>query len=82
MITGEVEDYDATPFYIRILPNKTLIPFTVSIYDDDVYEGNETFTLTIQESFLPPNVIVGEHGHATVTIVDNEFECKYPHNNR
>ena len=37
--------------------------------------------LTIQESFLPPNVIVGEHGHVTVTIVDNELECKYSCNN-
>lgn len=75
--TGEVEDYDATPFYIRISAYDTLVPFVVLINDDDIYEGNEKFTLTIQESFLPPNVVVGEFSQVTVTIVDNERERCY-----
>lgn len=73
-ITGEIEDYDATPFYIRILPNRTRAPLVVLINDDEIYEGDEAFTLTIQEMFLPFNIIIGENVNTTVTIVDNEGE--------
>ena len=48
-------------------------PFIVLIRDDDVYEGNENFILTIQAS-LPANITIGELSQTTVTIVDNDRE--------
>jgi len=35
-------------------------------------EDNENFMLTIDQSSLPTNVIHGNSGSATVTIVDND----------
>ena len=51
----------------------TSVPFNVSINDDNIFEENENFTLTIN-SLLPTGVMVGNSGQATVTIVDND--CK------
>ena len=53
----------------------TSVPFNVSINDDDIFEGNEDFTLTIDPSSLPNDVTVGSPDQATVTIVDND--CKF-----
>ena len=44
----------------------------VSIVDDSILEGNEIFNLIVNVSSLPSKVIVGDHGRATVTIVDND----------
>ena len=50
----------------------TSVQFNVSINDDNIYEGNETFNLSINSSTLPNKVIVGNPGQTTVTIVDND----------
>ena len=50
------------------------VPFNISITDDMILEGNETFMLTIDPSSLPSDISVGDPGEATVTIVDND--CK------
>ena len=82
---GGTDDYDLGPFFIRIKPSSTRCdnflseicpPFIVSIHDDNAYEGNESFILTIQPS-LPAMVTVGEPSQTIVTIVDND--CKYVH---
>ena len=49
------------------------VPFDILINDDNIFEENENFTLTINSS-LPTGVMVGNPGQATVTIVDND--CK------
>ena len=48
--------------------------FNVSINDDDIVEGDESFTLIIDQSSLPSNVTTGDRNHTTVTIYDND--CK------
>jgi len=50
----------------------TSATFDVPITNDNIYEGNEDFMLTIDETTLPPNVRRGDPGEATVTIVDND----------
>ena len=46
--------------------------FNVSINDDNVLEGNENFTLTINQSSLPDHITVGDPAQATVIIEDND----------
>ena len=55
----------------------TNVTFDIAINNDDVYEGNENFMLTINLSTLPTGVTVGNPDQATVTIVDDD--CKYFH---
>ena len=50
----------------------TSVPFDVPITDDNILEGNENFTLTIDLSSLPDSVTRGNPGSATVTVVDND----------
>ena len=62
----------------------TSVPFNIPITDDDILEGNENFTLTINPSSLPNSVFVGNPGQATVTIVDDDGELflySYPYFN-
>ena len=49
-----------------------MVPFNVTIIDDNVLEGDENFMLTIDSSSLPSSVTVGTPDEATVTIVDND----------
>ena len=44
----------------------------VSLTDDNIFERNERFMITIDPSSLPNNVTVGDPSEATVTIVDND----------
>ena len=57
----------------------TLASFNVSINNDNILEGNETFDLTIDPSLLPDSVTVGDPGHTTVTILanDGEYNCDF-----
>ena len=49
------------------------VPFSVSINDDNIFEDNENFNLTINSS-LPTGIMVGNPGQVTMSIVDND--CK------
>jgi len=46
--------------------------FKVLIKNDTMYEADENFTLTIDSSSLPSNVLVGDHDQATVIIVNDD----------
>ena len=46
--------------------------FNVPINDDNIFESDETFTLTIDSNSLPTGVTRGITGVVTVTIVDND----------
>ena len=48
--------------------------FIVSIINDNLLEGNETFTLTLDPLLLPSDVIIGNPAEAIVTIVDGTGE--------
>jgi len=65
-------DYDSKPYTIIFTSNQTRAPFNISIYDDDILENDESFTLMINDS-LPSRFSV--EGQAMVTIMDTD--CKY-----
>ena len=64
-------DYTSGPYTVTILGGETTATFNVPINDDSIYEGNENFMLTINETSLPTGVTRGTPSEATVTIVDD-----------
>ena len=66
-------DYTSGPYSVTFPAGVTSVPFNITINNDNVFEDNENFTLTINSS-LPTGVMAGNPGQATVTIVDND--CK------
>ena len=65
-------DYDSGPYNVTIPAGQTTVTFDVPINNDNILEGNENFTLTINEPSLPTGVTRGDPGQATVTIVDDD----------
>ena len=63
-------DFNSGPYNITFIPGETSALFTVPLTDDNVFEGNETFTLTI----LPSESIVRSNFESKVVIVDNDGE--------
>jgi len=55
----------------------TSISFNISITDNDIFEGNESFTLDINSVFLPDDVTIGDLGQATVIIFDDDGKLYY-----
>ena len=66
-------DYTSGPYSITFPAGVMSVTFDILINDDNIFEENENFTLTINSS-LSTGVMVGNPGQATVTIVDND--CK------
>jgi len=56
---------------VTIAAGQMSVPFDVPINDDNVFEGNEGFFLTINQS---SSLIIGRRDTAVVTILDND--CK------
>ena len=70
-------DYGSGPYEVIFTAGTTEASFNVSFTDDDIFESNENFMITIDPSSLPSNVSVGDPGQVTVTIVDNDGKyCK------
>ena len=46
--------------------------FNVSITNDDIFESNETFDLSINIFSLPSNAAVGDPSQATVIILNDD----------
>ena len=67
-------DYGSGPYIVTIPAGVTMFPFNISINNDNIYEGDEDFMITIDPSTLPDDVSVGNPGEATVTIVDDDSE--------
>ena len=63
-------DYTSGPYSVTFPAGVMSIAFNISINDNNIFEENENFTLTIDSS-LPTGVMVGNPGQATMTIVDN-----------
>ena len=53
----------------------TNFSFNVRINDDNIFEGNENFILTIET--LSFNIMVGDPWQTTVTIIDNDRKYSY-----
>jgi len=54
-----------------------VLAFNIPINDDDLIEGNEMFTITIDQSSLPENCTTGPFVSARVFIVDNDGKYVY-----
>ena len=67
-------DYTSGPYSVTFPAGVMSVSFSISINDDNIFEENENFTLTINSS-LPTGVMVGNSGQATMTIRDND--CKF-----
>ena len=65
-------DYSSGPYNITFSIGQTHASFHITIHNDSILENNETFTLNINVSSLPSNVMVGDPGETTVTIVDDD----------
>ena len=68
-------DYTSGPYSVTFLVGDITSLLDIPINDDNIFEENENFTLTINSS-LPTGVMVGNPGQATVTIVDNDNDSK------
>ena len=65
-------DYNSGPYTVQFNVGVTRVSFNVSINNDNILEGDETFNLNIDPSSLPISVIVGDPGQTTVTILTND----------
>ena len=57
-ITGGGVDYDSGPYTVTFSAGVTSVQFDVPIIDDDIYEPNEEFYLTLTPELLPDNVFL------------------------
>ena len=71
-VTDGGVDYDSGIYNVIIPAGETSVPFDVPINDDNIFESNEDFGLTIIPNTLPDGVTRGNPDSATVTIVDND----------
>ena len=65
-------DYGSGPYEVTFTAGTTEASFNVSLSDDNIFERNKKFMITIDPSSLPSNVTVGDPDQVTVTIVDND----------
>ena len=71
---GEGIDYGSGPYTVTFVAGQTSAAFNVPITDDNYYEGNENFVVTINSSSLLSRVTPDNPHQTTVTIVDNDGE--------
>ena len=69
-------DYNSGPYIVQFNVGVTSVPFDVSVTNDNILEGNETFNLHINTSSLPSSVIAGAYDQTAVTIVANDGKYK------
>ena len=65
-------DYGSGSYEVTFTAGTTEALFNVSLTDDNIFESNENFMITIDPSSLPNNVTVGEPRRVTVIVVDND----------
>ena len=61
-------DYTSGPYIVIFPAGQTTATFDVPIHDDDTFEMNENFMLTIDSSSLPTSFTIGNPGQSIVTI--------------
>ena len=64
-------DYTSGPYSVTFPAEVTSVPFYIPINDDNIFEDNENFILTIISS-LSTGVQSGNPDQAIVDIVDND----------
>ena len=74
-ITGDV-DYEAGPFNFIINAGETFVPFNISIYNNDVFQGNKSFNLSIHSPSLSHKFSVQSDCMLTVVIMDDDSKLQ------
>ena len=74
-LATEDDDFGSGPYNVTFMAQNTRASFTVPISDDDMFENNENFILTIDPYSLTNNVTISDPDQATVTITDDD--CEY-----
>ena len=64
-------DYTSGPYSVTFPAGVTISYLNIPINDDNIFENNENFMLTINSS-LPQGIIIGYPGHQEVIIWDND----------
>ena len=72
-VTGD-DDFEPGPFNITIPAGEISVPFNISINDDSIFEGNESFKLIIHSQSLPHRLSLEPDCIALITIVDDDGE--------
>ena len=65
------DKFQSGSFQVLIPNGKSTVRFPINITDDDAFEGDESFTLIIEDN-LPDLVNLGTDYRATVVIKDDE----------
>ena len=65
-------DYDQGPYIVTIPAGQTSSSFNVQIYDDNIFETDEMFTLGIDTSSLPVSFEEGPGCILRAIILDND----------
>ena len=75
IITGG-SDYESGPFNVIIPAGETSVPLNISIIDDNIFEANESFNISIDSSSLSCGVYIPPDRMYTlmVTIIDDDGE--------
>ena len=71
-------DYNSGPYNVRFDAGVTSTSLNVSINNDNIMEGNESFTLNINPLSLSSGVTLADHTQTTVTILanDGKYICR------
>ena len=69
------DDYHSGPYEVTFPAGVTIVSFNISIHDDDEYEDDEKFILTINSDSLPDGITTDSPSRVT-TIIVNDGMCK------
>ena len=73
-VTGGGVDYNSGPYTVTFTAGQTTALLNIPINDDNIFEDDETFRLTIDPSSLPSRVMLLPLCRLNGTIVDNDCE--------
>ena len=68
------KDYNSGSYEILFTAGQTNVSFNINIFEDEIEDDNETFTLTIISKTLPDRVSTGNPSTSTVIIADTTGE--------
>ena len=68
-------DYESGPYDVIFPAGVTSMSFNILIYDDDLLEDNENFTLTIKAESLPVGISISSPSTVIMIIRNDDSKC-------